>query len=43
MRRFVCTNCNYSFESDKIKKECPYCGEEEVIVEPSADDLIKTS
>ena len=40
MAKFVCKKCNYQFESDKLKKECPYCGELEVIKEPRAQSLV---
>lgn len=40
MTKFVCKKCNYRFESDEIKTLCPYCGEEEVAKEKSAEDLV---
>ena len=40
MAKFVCRNCNYRFESEQIKEKCPYCGEAEVVKEPSAEDLV---
>ena len=41
--RFVCKNCNYRFESEKNQKgkKCPYCGEEEIIDEPDAENLLE--
>ena len=41
MTKFMCRHCNYRFESEQIKKECPYCGEQEVVREPSAEDLVE--
>jgi predicted RNA-binding Zn-ribbon protein involved in translation (DUF1610 family) len=42
MTKFVCKSCNYRFESEgEVKKACPYCGELEIINEPSAEDLLK--
>jgi predicted Zn-ribbon and HTH transcriptional regulator len=42
MTRFVCKNCGYNFESASLNsKICPYCGENELDIEPSAEDLIE--
>ncbi len=45
MGKFVCKNCNYQFESElkKVGTQCAYCGEKEIIIEPSADDILKIS
>jgi len=40
MTKFVCRNCNYRFESEQIKRECPYCGEKEIVKEKSAEDIV---
>ena len=39
----MCLGCNYRFESETehTGKPCPYCGRNEVIKEPSAEDLLK--
>jgi len=43
MEKFVCLNCNYRFSSEFEQKEnkCPYCGENKLIAEPSAEDLLE--
>ncbi|MBU2562385.1 MAG: rubredoxin [Nanoarchaeota archaeon] len=43
MARFVCKKCNYRFESyaKNVKKECPYCGEQEIKRELSAQELLE--
>jgi len=43
--KFVCENCGYSFETEAAKdtKKCPYCGEFSIVIEKSAEDLIKDS
>ena len=43
--KFICNKCNYRFESkeNRAGKQCPYCGKNEVIREPNAQELIKFS
>jgi len=43
MAKFVCTRCNYHFESavEQTGKRCPYCGEKSLIREPDAEELLK--
>ena len=43
MVKFVCKKCNYAFEAERRPPKCPYCGEEEVIKEPNAQELINLS
>ncbi len=43
MSTFVCSQCNYRFDSDieKIPKRCPYCGRANCVrKEKSAEDLV---
>jgi len=40
MGRYICTNCNYRFESSKIS-DCPYCGLKKVEKEKNAEELLK--
>jgi len=40
MGRYVCTNCNYRFESSKLS-ECPYCGVNKVEKEKTAEELLE--
>ncbi len=35
-----CKRCGYRFESEKMRKSCPYCGEEAVELEKNAAELI---
>jgi len=39
MTKWVCTSCNFRFESGDAK-ECPYCGRRNVEKEPSAQELL---
>ena len=39
MAKWVCTSCNFRFESIDAK-ECPYCGRRNVQKEPSAEELL---
>ena len=39
MTKWVCTSCNFRFESGNAK-ECPYCGRRNVEKEPSAEELL---
>lgn len=43
MRKFVCKNCNYRFESSSEKRliKCPYCGNEKASEELNAEELLK--
>jgi len=42
MVRLVCKNCGYRYESKSSeKKNCPYCGEMKMDIEPSAAELIE--
>jgi DNA-directed RNA polymerase subunit RPC12/RpoP len=43
MKKFVCNECGYRFESEteQTNKKCPYCGSMKIIKEPSAEDLLK--
>lgn len=43
MKNFICKNCNYRFKSelDRIGKMCPYCGENKVIAEQNAEEILK--
>ncbi|MDP2629009.1 MAG: hypothetical protein Q8P15_03900 [Nanoarchaeota archaeon] len=43
MTKFVCRRCNYKFEAEKPKKECPYCGEKDIVKELSAEDIVEIS
>jgi len=42
MTKYICENCKYQFESglSYSKRGCPYCGENHVIEEPSAQDIL---
>jgi len=40
MAKFICSKCNYRFESEKAK-DCPYCGEKSIEKEKSASELIE--
>lgn len=37
---YRCENCGYRFESEKPKR-CPYCGEDSVVKEESAEELLE--
>ncbi len=39
MAKWVCTSCNFRFESGNAK-ECPYCGRRNIEKEPSAEELL---
>ncbi len=39
MAKFFCKNCGYKFEADTPKK-CPYCNEEALKRERSAEEMI---
>ncbi len=43
MKKFVCKNCNYRFESkvEKSIKMCPYCGKERAMEELNAEQLLE--
>lgn len=40
MAKFVCTKCNYRFDSGKIEKVCPYCNDQTLEKEKSASELL---
>lgn len=40
MDKFVCKDCNYRFERDDAY-DCPYCGNEAIEKEKSANDLLE--
>lgn len=41
MGKWVCTGCNYGFNSEK-PSQCPYCGKAEKLQkEPSANDILE--
>tara|TARA_Y100000034_G_C6636779_1_gene278212 strand:- start:216 stop:347 length:132 start_codon:yes stop_codon:yes gene_type:complete len=40
MVKFVCKNCDYRFESKKMKK-CPYCDSAKISKELDAEDLVR--
>jgi len=40
MGTWICTNCNYKFNSKKCS-DCPYCGKESVEKEKNATELLK--
>ena len=42
MTGFICSSCGYRFEAEKQKKECPYCGNEVIEKEKSADELLSS-
>lgn len=39
MTKWVCTGCNFRFESG-FAKECPYCSRKNIEKEPSAEELL---
>ena len=39
MTKWVCTGCNYRFDSEN-KVECPYCGRDNTEKEPCASELL---
>jgi len=44
MKRFVCKNCNYSFESvSGNARICPYCGKETIREQLNAEELLEDS
>ena len=40
MGRYLCTNCNYRFESQR-PLDCPYCGMDQIEKEKSASELLE--
>jgi len=40
MVKYICTNCNYRFESEDAY-DCPYCGREKIENEKSAGELLE--
>ncbi|MFH1787601.1 MAG: hypothetical protein ABH811_02320 [archaeon] len=42
MEKFLCNYCGYRFksESNQVLKKCPYCEKNDIIKEPSAQDLV---
>jgi len=40
MTSYICKNCSYRLESDRPRKTCPYCGEDELEVEKNATELL---
>ncbi len=45
MKKFVCKECAYRFESklEQTDRKCPYCESARIIKEPSAEDLLKNN
>ena len=45
MARFICKDCNYRFEieTENIPKKCPYCGEENIRKEKSAEEIVNNA
>jgi len=43
MTKFACKNCCYRFnaEAPALTRPCPYCGENTVILEQTAEELIR--
>jgi len=39
MKKYLCKNCNYRFESDDAS-ECKFCGMSDINVEKTAGDLL---
>ena len=39
MMKYLCKNCNYSFESENAN-ECKFCGMNDINIEKSAGDLL---
>jgi predicted RNA-binding Zn-ribbon protein involved in translation (DUF1610 family) len=39
MVKFLCKNCNYRFESERVF-DCPYCGEDSIEKEKTAEELL---
>lgn len=39
MAKIVCTECNYRFESEHLKK-CPYCGGINIEEDLDAEDIV---
>ena len=40
MPRYICTNCNYRFSTEKGATECGYCGKNSIEIEKSATELL---
>ena len=40
MTRYICTACNFRFNSEN-PKECPYCGRSRIEKEKSAEELLE--
>ena len=40
MVKFICTNCNYKFESEN-PSDCPYCGKDSLEKDKSAEELLE--
>ena len=41
MSRYICTNCNYRFSTEKRATECGYCGKNSIEIEKSATELLE--
>lgn len=40
MANFICIDCGYRFQSEALKKRCPYCASEKIEKEKSAKELV---
>ena len=40
MIKYICTNCNYKFESENASG-CPYCGSDKFEKDKSAQELLE--
>jgi len=40
MKKWICTNCNYRFDSEN-PRDCPYCGMEALEKEKNAAELLE--
>jgi len=40
MTNYICSNCGFRFETEKVKK-CPYCSGSRIEKEKSAEELVE--
>lgn len=40
MVSYICTNCNFRLNSERLQKDCPYCGKRALEKEKSAEELL---
>ena len=40
MAKWACLSCNYRFDSEKVPKDCPYCGRDKIEKEKNAEELL---